>query len=384
MVPTWIEAEVLVIGGGATGVGVARDAAMRGFATVLVERGELASGTTGRFHGQLHSGARYAVRDPVSAAECVIESAILRRIAPACIEDSGGVFVALPGDDPAYPEEFLAGCRSAGVAVEEVDPARLLAQEPALTPDVRRAFVVPDGSFDAGRLVRACAASARAAGALIFTGEEVTELRLQDGRVVGASWDGGRTVVRADVVVNAAGAWAGGVAALAGCGVPARLSKGVMVAVPERLVRRVVSRCRPPSDGDILVPLGLSTIMGTTDGPASSADDDVADEDAVRRMTAAAVELAPGFTSAGPLRAWAAVRPLAGGPDLAGRQVSRSHRIIDHAHQEGVPGLISVTGGKATTFRLVAEEAVDAVCAALNSPRPCRTAFEALSAAGDG
>jgi glycerol-3-phosphate dehydrogenase len=382
-VPSRFEADVLVVGGGATGVGVARDAAMRGFATVLVERGELASGTTGRFHGQLHSGARYVVMDPVSARECVSESATLRRIAGAWIEDTGGVFVQLPGDDPGYPEQFLAGCRSVGVAVEEVDPVGLLSSEPALTRRVLRAFSVPDGSFDAGRLVRACAASARAAGAVVLTGAAVTAIDLVDGRwVVGASWHGVDTVVRAAVVVNAAGAWAGQVAALAGCRVPLSLSKGVMVAASERLLQRVVSRCHLPSDGDIVVPLGRSTIVGTTDGVAAGPGDDAPDAGAVRALTAAGDALVPGFSSSGSLRAWAAVRPLAAASDLGGRQASRSHRVIDHAEEDGVAGLITVTGGKATTFRLMAEEAVDAVCAALGSPRPCRTAQVPLDEKG--
>jgi glycerol-3-phosphate dehydrogenase len=374
-----MKTDVLVVGGGATGAGVARDAAMRGLRTVLVERGALASGTTAKFHGQLHSGARYVVRDPASAEECVSESAILRRIAPAWIDDTGGVIVALPGDDPGYPEHFLTGCRAAGVAVEELDPARLLRQEPGLTTDVARAFAVPDGVLDAVGLVRACADSAAASGARILTGRSLTGLRLDAGRVVGGRLEDGSTV-EAEVVVNAAGAWAASVAAMAGCHVPARLSKGVMVAVAGRLVRTVMSRCRIPGDGDILVPVGAFTVMGTTDTPVSDPDDAVADGGAVRAMAAAADELVPGFSTAGPDRAWAAVRPLVGdgASGGGGRQVSRSHRVIDHGEHDGVGGLITVTGGKATTFRLMAEEAVDAVCAALASPRPCRTALEEL------
>jgi glycerol-3-phosphate dehydrogenase len=374
-----METDVLVVGGGATGAGVARDAAMRGLRTVLVERGALASGTTAKFHGQLHSGARYVVADPVSARECVSESAILRRIAPAYVDDTGGVIVALPGDDSSYPERFLPACRAAGVAVEEVDPALLLQREPGLTSDVLRAFAVPDGALDAVGLVKACADSAAASGARILTGRSLTGLRVNGSRVLGGRLEDGSTV-EAEVVVNAAGAWAASVAAMAGCHVPARLSKGVMVAVAGRLVRTVVSRCRIPGDGDILVPFGASTIMGTTDTPARVPDDAVADGAAVQAMTAAGDELVPGFSSAGPVRAWAAVRPLVGDPasEPGGRQVSRSHRVIDHGELDGVAGLITVTGGKATTFRLMAEEAVDAVCAALGSPRPCRTALEEL------
>jgi glycerol-3-phosphate dehydrogenase len=113
-----VDTEVLVIGGGATGAGVLRDAAMRGFQAVLVERSDLAMGTTGRFHGLLHSGARYAVKDPRSAAECMDENRILKRIAADCIEDTGGLFVSTPLDDPDYPDRFRRGCEAAGIPVE--------------------------------------------------------------------------------------------------------------------------------------------------------------------------------------------------------------------------------------------------------------------------
>src|SRR4029453_14931778 len=85
-----LQAEALVIGGGSTGAGVARDAALRGLRTVLVERRDLADGTTGRFHGLLHPGGRPAVKDPDAAKECIAENVILRQTASDCIEDTGG------------------------------------------------------------------------------------------------------------------------------------------------------------------------------------------------------------------------------------------------------------------------------------------------------
>jgi glycerol-3-phosphate dehydrogenase len=91
-----IQTDILVIGGGATGTGILRDLAMRGFKCLLVERRDLAYGTTGRYHGLLHSGGRYAVKDPIAAKECIEENRILRRIMPQCIEDTGGFFVLTP------------------------------------------------------------------------------------------------------------------------------------------------------------------------------------------------------------------------------------------------------------------------------------------------
>src|SRR5437588_2295731 len=155
-----LSTEVLVIGGGSTGAGVVRDAAMRGFSAMLVERGDLATGTTGRFHGLLHSGGRYVVKDPRSAKECMDENRVLRRIAADCIEDTGGFFVTTPWDDPEYADRFKAGCSATGVDCEEIDPAVALREEPRLNPEISRVFRVPDASIDVWKTVWAVARGA--------------------------------------------------------------------------------------------------------------------------------------------------------------------------------------------------------------------------------
>ena len=94
------DSTVLVIGGGATGTGIARDLAMRGVDVTLVDRGGLGGGTSGRSHGLLHSGARYAEADAEGAEECIVENRTLRDIAGACVRETGGLFVRLDGDDP--------------------------------------------------------------------------------------------------------------------------------------------------------------------------------------------------------------------------------------------------------------------------------------------
>ena len=93
------EFDVIIIGGGITGAGTQRDCAMRGLRTLLVERSDIATGATGRNHGLLHSGARYAVNDAESAEECIRENRILRQIAAHCIDGTDGLFITLPEDD---------------------------------------------------------------------------------------------------------------------------------------------------------------------------------------------------------------------------------------------------------------------------------------------
>ena len=140
------EFDVIIIGGGITGAGTQRDCAMRGLRTLLIERSDIATGATGRNHGMLHSGARYAVSDPESAAECIRENRILRQIAAHCIEETDGLFVTLPEDDPHYQATFVDACRRAGIRAEVIDPAQARRLEPSVNPALTGAVRVPDGA----------------------------------------------------------------------------------------------------------------------------------------------------------------------------------------------------------------------------------------------
>src|SRR5690242_17201452 len=173
---TTLRTEVLVVGGGATGAGVTWDCALRGFDTILAERRDLGEGTSGRFHGLLHSGGRYAVKDPDAAIECIEENVILRRIAADCIEDTGGLFVTTPDDDPAYGDEFLAGWGRTGVAAGGNSVGEALGMGARLNPGIRRAFTVPDAGIDAWKTVWALAGAAKQRGARVLTYHRVVDV----------------------------------------------------------------------------------------------------------------------------------------------------------------------------------------------------------------
>ncbi|MBC7224215.1 MAG: FAD-dependent oxidoreductase, partial [Anaerolineae bacterium] len=191
-----------------------------------VERGEIASAASGRHHGLLHSGARYALTDLESARECIQENTILRRIAPGAFELNDGLFVAITEEDLALREAFLAGCEAAGIPARPLSPQGALRREPNLNPNLLAAVQVPDGTCDAWRLVARFLASARAAGAEVRPYHEVVDVLVQAGRVTGVEVQDHtrqRTYrLEADLVVNAAGPWAGQIAAMAGVGVPGR------------------------------------------------------------------------------------------------------------------------------------------------------------------
>jgi glycerol-3-phosphate dehydrogenase len=373
---TRLEADVLVIGGGATGAGVAWDASLRGYQTILVDRYDLSQGTSGRFHGLLHSGGRYVVKDPQAATECIVENRILRNVAAATIEDTGGLFVTTPADDFSYGDDFLRACADTGVPVSELTTAEALSREPLLNPAIRRAFAVPDAAIDSWKLSRALERGITEHGGRLLTYHEVIAVRRDGDAVTGAVLRDKRTGEEIDVeagfTINASGAWAGQVSALAGIEdvtiVPGR---GIMIAMNHRLVNTVVNRCTMPADGDIIVPIRTVSVIGTTDVHARDPDDlDIAQHE-VDQMLDAGEQLVPGLRTARALRVWAGVRPLF-------RDISRAHVLLDHHERDGVTRFITITGGKLTTFRLMAQEAVDAMCRQLGATKPCRTREETL------
>ncbi len=384
-----IQTDILVIGGGATGTGVLRDLAMRGFKCLLVERRDLAYGTTGRYHGLLHSGGRYVVKDPQAARECYAENLILHRIMPHCIEDTGGYFVLTPEDDPGYVQLFLAGCQNAGIPVEEVPIQRMLEDEPLLNPHIRRCFLVPDGSADSFLAAELNVESAKQHGGAALTYHEVDQL------VVSRDASSGRSVVtgavchklvtdeevqiEAAMVVNAAGAWAGKILQLAGINLVMVPGKGTMIALNHLLVDRVVNRCKPPADGDILVPAHSVSIIGTTDIKVSDPDHYAIEPWEIRLMLDEGEKIIPTFKRFRILRLWAGVRPLVQ-PSEAGsdRDISRAYVLLDHAKRDGVEGIITITSGKWTTYRKMAEVTVDKVCEKLKVNYACRTHLEQL------
>lgn len=388
------DVDVVVIGGGATGSGVLRDLAMRGLRALLVERADFGSGTSGRYHGLLHSGGRYVVRDPVSASDCARENATLRRIAPGCLELTGGYFVATPDDPDDYLATFPEACAATGVPVEPVPLDRLFAAEPLLNPKIRAAYAVEDAALEPWELIDANIASAREHGSDAWRYQALIGVeRAADGSIRGVELEnrrsGERRTVGCHVLVNSAGAWAGQVAALAGATLHMSPGKGSMLVMNRRITGAVINRLARPGDGDILVPVHTVSILGTTDITVPDPDDVHVTSDEVDALLVDGDRLVPGLSSARVLRAYAGCRPLYDASALEGeedgqhadsREISRAHHVIDHGRRDGVGGLWSIVGGKLTTYRLMAEQTVDHVCASLGISAPCRTAVEQLPA----
>ncbi|WP_254832679.1 anaerobic glycerol-3-phosphate dehydrogenase subunit GlpA [Haloglomus salinum] len=390
--------EVLVVGGGSTGCGIARDLATRGVDVTLVEKGNLTHGTTGRMHGLLHSGGRYAVADRASARECIEENDVLRDIAAHCVEETGGLFVKRPEDEESYFQEKLAGCRACDIPAEVLSGAEAREREPYLATDIEKAIAVPDAAIDPFRLCVANAADAADHGARVATHAEVTDVLVEASEVVGVEvrhGDGPRKAttevgtterITADHVVNATGAWAGQLGAMAGVDIAVRPSKGVMTVMNTRQVDTVVNRCRPKGDADIVVPHETACILGTTDEEVDDPEDYPEERWEVDLLVEQLAELLPILREARTLRSFWGVRPLYEPPGTGTEDptdITRDFFLLDHADRDGLPGMTSIVGGKLTTYRLMAEDITDHVCEKLGVSATCRTADESLPGSDD-
>ncbi|MGZ5307491.1 MAG: FAD-dependent oxidoreductase [Actinomycetota bacterium] len=373
------DAHVLIVGGGGTGGALAHDLALRGLRVTLVERGEFTSGTTGRHHGLLHSGARYAVSDRESAVECIEENRLLRTIAPGSFEENDGLFVAITDEDMAYLPGFLEGCAASGISAEQLTPEQALRLEPMLNPQLKAAVRVPDATMDAMRMPLRFFATAKRNGALLLNHVEVMGLLTHGGVVSGAAVHdhvtGRDAEIRADITVNATGPWSEKVATMAGVDVPIRPFPGVLLAVRGRLCNMVINRLHASGDGDIVLPQRALSIVGTSSWVVEDPEDLGVPDDHVARMVTEGSKLIPAVATATHRAAWSAARPLIGsrGEADSGRELSRTFKTIDHAAEGGAEGFVTITGGKGTTLRGMAEVCADAVCRKLGVDEPCRT-----------
>ncbi|MBF0529828.1 MAG: anaerobic glycerol-3-phosphate dehydrogenase subunit A [Deltaproteobacteria bacterium] len=379
-----MEFDVIIIGGGATGAGVLRDCVLRGLKALLIEKDDLAAGTSGRNHGLLHSGARYAVKDQESAVECWAENQVLRRIANHCIEDTGGLFVTLPEDDPAYHDRLLVGCRAAGMPVEEISPDQARQWEPNLNPAIKTALKVPDATVDPFRLTAANVLDAIEHGGQVLTHTMVLSLIRKQDRILGVTCQKTGTSRTFDiygrVIVNATGIWGQRLCRTADVDLIMFPSKGSMVIIDYRINGRVVNRCRPPGDGDIIVPGDTVSLIGTSSReiPYEDIDNLRVDDDEIEVLLAEGEKMIPNVSRTRVLRAYAGVRPLLAQAETKdqtprGREISRGIVLIDHQLRDGLSGLATIVGGKLMTYRLMAEKTVDLVAAKLGLSTACQT-----------
>lgn len=381
-----IQTDVLIIGGGATGVGISRDLALRGIPSVLIEKGDFASGASGRNHGLFHSGGRYAVSDPEAARECIAENRILRKIAPHCVEETDGLFVSLPEDGLDFREKFLRACEEVGIQTTLLSRGEALELEPELNPNLLSAVKVPDGAMDPFALVIENAKDAEEHGAKILLHTEIHSLILDGDKIKGAKvkdlFQGEEYIVEASYIINATGAWANQFLKFAGLHIGIALSKGTMLITNQRLNHHVINRCRPPSDGDIIVPNHTVSILGTTSIRLKEVENFEVTPQEVSLLIQETAKMIPAIQESRLIRAYAGIRPLFQSEEKGNdRAISRGFVLIDHGKRDGIKNLITITGGKLVTYRLMAEKTSDLICKKMGKDVPCSTHLKPLPGA---
>jgi len=392
--------DVLVIGAGITGAGVALDAASRGLRTALVERVDIASGTSSKSSKLVHGGLRYLQQGDVRLVyEALAERQRLRRNAPHLVSvmpfllpvfsRDGGINrkLAWALGKAMWMYDLTGGARI-GKLHKKLDAAEALAYMPTLPRDrLAGGYLYFDAAADDARLTLALARTAAIDfGAVVVNRAPVRELTTgADGRLDGAVVDlDGRAVrVRADQVVNAAGVWSDQVRALGGSAAAGTLrpAKGIHITVPWDKVRNEVAVVVPvPKDkrSVFVVPWGDLAYVGTTDtdydGPLD--DPQCTADDIAYLLRAINFSVDTEITADDVLGTWAGLRPLVSDASDA-RTADLSRR---HALTTSDDGLVTITGGKLTTYREMAEDTVDAVVARLDPAaagrvrRRCRTA----------
>jgi glycerol-3-phosphate dehydrogenase len=383
-----MQTQVLIIGGGATGTGLARDLALRGVSCILVEKQDINAGASGGNHGLLHSGARYIASDPAAARECREEGELIKRLAPHCVEDTGGLFVAVPGDDETYIADFAQRCQQCGIDAQAVDLKDTREMEPVISPDAIAAYSVPDACVDPFKLSLDNLADAQQHGTKVLRNTKIVAFEKQGQRIKGVLLENQRTkaqlTIEAEQIVNATGAWAGQVAAMAGAKINMLCSQGSLIITQNRMAHRVINRLRQASDADILVPGGTVSIFGTTSLRIDDPDKTRPTVAEVDAMLPDGIAMVPKLGDTRFIRAYAGVRPLVQStPASDDRSVSRGFALIDHS-DDGVSNFMTITGGKLTTFRLMAEKTANRICERLGVTTGCLTRTTPLPATTSG
>ncbi len=380
--------QALIVGGGVTGTGLARDLALRGVQVLVVEQRDINAGASGRNHGLLHSGGRYVSTDPEAAKECHRENEILKRVAPHCIEDTGGLFVAVEGDDETYSAEFPSLCQKCGIPCQPIDPKKARDLEPSLSSKITAAYRVDDAAVDPFKLSLENMAHAQELGGTLLcntrvVGFEIENHSIKTVRLANVN-TGQEQIVRPEQVINAAGPWAGTVAALAGLEIEMIYSKGTLLVTAHRVTERVVNRLRSPGDGDILVPGGTVSLLGTTSIRIDSPDLITPTIEEVDLIVDEGSRMIPTLKGLRYIRSYAGVRPLLKmDSSLDDRSVSRGFSLLDHG-REGLDNFVTIPSGKLTTFRFMAEKTADRVCEKMGIHAPCLTHTVPLPASISG
>lgn len=399
-----VDVDVVVIGGGVNGLGVARDASMRGLKVALFERNDLAFGASGNSSGMIHGGARYLTYDPHVTEKSCLDSGFVQRVAPHLlfripflvpVENTRKGRFLFPLMDAFFETYDRYQPLKRGKPHARLTAAELRELEPGLAGDLHGGYSFDEWGIDGARLCVANAVDAIERGATVHVGvtvERVERRGASEGAARGHAGEvytvhhrdrftGAAGSVKTSVIVNATGAWAPITASLAGLA-PARArvrpGKGIHVVYDRRLTNYAISASTIDGRQIFLEPWENMTVVGTTDDDFYGDLDHVrATSEEVRYLVEGIARVFPDIRRARAIGTYAGVRPTLYAFGPTEDALSREHEIVDHA-AHGAPGIYSMIGGKLASYRIFAEEMTDELAHVFDLGVPCATHTSAL------
>lgn len=390
--------DLIIIGGGVNGTGIARDAAMRGLKTLMLEKRDVASGASGANSGMIHGGVRYLRYDRSVTALACIDSGYIQRIVPHLLFRIPFIYplTAENVDHPSLRERFLAYGTEVyfgaydlyqpakrGKRSVKLSPQEVLALEPGLAHNLIGGMTLDEWGIDPHRLCALNVQSAQAHGATVLTYHQVmgfdrgpkgelTGVRVRDTRT------GLSTTYSGKLVVNVAGAWAPKVAKLADVEVKMRPGKGVHLTLDRRFSNYGVITHAVDGRQIFVMPHEQTSIIGTTDDDYFGDPDDLrVTQDEVDYLLDGIAQAIPAVREARVVRAWAGLRTTLYEYGKMEDDLSREHAIYDHASQRA-PNFFTLIGGKLASYRVQSQEFTDLACQRLDRTAECRTHLEPL------
>lgn len=384
--------DLIVVGGGINGCGIARDAAMRGLKVLLVEKNDFASATSGANSQMIHGGVRYLLSDIHTTKTSCLDSGYIQKIASHLIFRIPFLFPILrkPGDSALAKKLELEVLETFFEAYDRYTPLKngkmharlnreeLLQLEPGLDPNVFGAISFDEWGLDSARLTFLNALSAYENGADVRNHTEVTQILRENNRVIGLklkdTLTGNVDEVLSRIVMNAAGPWVPKIAKMAGVEVKLRPAKGIHISFDRQFVNSAILAKAIDGRSIFLMPHHNETILGTTDDDYFGDPDDLSiSEEEVEYLLEGIESVYPEIRQARMMRAWAGIRPTLYERGKYEDDLTREHEVFDHETRDNLAGFMSIAGGKLASYRLMSQEAVDKICKKLNHEGVCRT-----------
>ncbi len=384
--------DLIVVGGGINGCGIARDAAMRGLKVLLVEKNDFASATSGANSQMIHGGVRYLLSDIHTTKTSCLDSGYIQKIASHLIFRIPFLFPILrkPGDSALAKKLELEVLETFFEAYDRYTPLKngkmharlnreeLLQLEPGLDPNVFGAISFDEWGLDSARLTFLNALSAYENGADVRNHTEVTQILRENNRVIGLklkdTLTGNVDEVLSRIVMNAAGPWVPKIAKMAGVEVKLRPAKGIHISFDRQFVNSAILAKAIDGRSIFLMPHHNETILGTTDDDYFGDPDDLSiSEEEVEYLLEGIESVYPEIRQARMMRAWAGIRPTLYERGKYEDDLTREHEVFDHETRDDLAGFMSIAGGKLASYRLMSQEAVDKICKKLNHEGVCRT-----------